>query len=213
MSSLQELQANVWRYLGTTSSDPAFPASGVTSALNNALHSLYADALQEQPDSFAKIATLSAADSTSRQYQLAGQTQPITDFAGVLEVRHTNEDGLELRDVPYSDRLKVSFQGYSVIGADQAASLVTTPATAPGIPLYLTYRYWPTMLSAPADEPQWLPPQFHDIPALMAAEEAYAQGGEQAFPVTYAARLNDRMAQLRLHWSRRSRGPKIRRDA
>lgn len=206
------MRTAVWDALGSKSTDPAYPALKVTRYLNDALNACYADILQANPDSFSNTATLAATSATSNQYALSSQSVPITDFAGVLEVRLTDVDGVELREVPFSDRNKVQGNAYSITGTDASPTLWTNASVSPGTPLFFCYRVWPAQLSDDSDTPAWIPPAFHDVPQMMAAKTAFSQGAESRFPPDLDEMLTNRYAQFLFHLGRRSRAPKKRRD-
>lgn len=212
MSSLLQLRAKVWDYLGTKSTDPAYLPATLTSYLNDALNGIYADVLQLNPDSFSTTTTLTAVSASSHEYVFSAQATAITTFAGVLECRVTDVDGVELREAPFSDRNKVSGNFYSITGPDASPTLWTNAGVAAGTALFLNYRVWPGALALDSESPSWIPAAFHDVPALRAAKMAFAQGGESRFPTDLRELLEDREAQFTFHIGRRSRSPKLRRD-
>lgn len=197
MASLATLRANTIIYLGTSSADKAYPSTTLNFLLNNAVNRILEDIQETNPGWLRTTTTLT---SSTHSYTLPA------DFRKALEVRITDKDGVELEEVRDDDINAVSGYAYAISGADHAATLTTGSTVEEGVDLYLRYGYWPSDLSADADQPDSIPRKFHDIIALEAAKEGFGLGGEQEFPATLQDQLYDRTAQLHNHVSRRSKG-------
>jgi hypothetical protein len=162
--------------------------------LNNAVNALLADIDETNPAWLELVATLT---STTSDYTLPA------DFSKWQEVRLDDADGISLTEVR-SDELNATVgYAFSLVGPDHAATLTTGGTIDAAHPLYLKYRAWPADLSADTDQPDSIPRKFHDVIALMAAEEAMGLGGENALPGTLIGRKLDRHAQLMMHVARR----------
>lgn len=199
--TLAELRAAVLSYLGTTSTDKAYPAATLTRWLNDALSELRAD----MPKGYLQVrGTWDADGGSGRVYTLASQAVPVAALASIVEARVDSTTGSKLRELPYEQLNEWTGYAYAITGADEAAVLTTSNDVADGATLYVVYEAWPTALSGDADTPSWLPAQFHDVPALMATEMAFASGDEGRMPQAYVTKLMDRRSQLISHTRRRS---------
>lgn len=190
-------------YLGTAEDDPQFTDGILTPIANEAYQSLIRD-LQEVNSSYlATFVTLSPVSATSRTYLFASQSPAITDFAGWLDVRHTDADGARFREVPY-DQLNYGgeFQ-FAITGTDDAPTFLTSPDCEAGLSLYLLYIQQPTELTTTTQTPSKIATRFHDVIALEMASIAYGLGGEQSMPAELYARWQDRRGQLLQSVSRR----------
>lgn len=196
-----QLRAAIYAYLGTTSSDRAYPAANVTRWLNDALNQLRADL----PIGYVQTRGTWAADGgAGRVYTLSTQDVPVTALQSIVDVRVTSTTGAKLREIPYEQLGQWGGLAYALSGADESAVLTTSEGVADGATLYVVYETWPAELSADGDTPSWLPARFHDVPALMATATAFASGDEGTFPPHLASLLFDRQAQLISHTRRRS---------
>jgi hypothetical protein len=206
---LSQIRTAAYDFLGTTSTDPAFPAARITRFINVWLNGLYADV---NPDALVLDATLTVDAGQERRYTLGTQTPAITNFRTALEVRLQNDSGLRLTERPISQLMALGGPFYAITGADQSAVLVTATAALPRVPVFLRYAYWPAELVGDADTPGALPDRFHHLAALGAAQLAFPAGDEGAFPAEYQALLFDGRAQLLAHLGRRSRDAAVRRE-
>jgi hypothetical protein len=199
--NLSQLQESVYAHLGTTSSDRAFPSAKVTRYLNDARNELVA----ELPGGYRQTSATWAADSaTARTYTLTSQTPAVTGLVRVLQLRLRDSEGSRLREVRFDQRNEWSGYAFAVTGADETAVVTTNQDVEAGIALYAEYETWPAELATSTDTPSEIPARFHDVLALMAAELAYASGGEGRFPGELREKLHDRRAQLWAHAGRRS---------
>jgi len=199
--TLSEMREAVWAYLGTTSTDRAYPAARVTRWLNDALNQIRADT----PNSyFQQRATWAADSSTGRVYTLTSQSPSVTTLQRMVEVRLTSTTGPKLRELTYEQLPAWAGEAYAITGADESAVLTTSEGVPVGVALYVAYEAWPTELSAGSDTPSWLPSRFHDVPTLMATDVAFSVGDEGQMPGTLSAKMLDRQAQLLTHMRRRS---------
>lgn len=199
--TLAQLRAAVLSYLGTSSTDKAYPAATLTRWLNDALSELRA----EMPAGYLQVrGTWDADGGSGRVYTLASQSVPVIALKTIVEARVNSTTGSRLREVPYEQLNEWTGYAYAITGADEVAVLTTCDDVADGATLYVVYEEWPTELSGDADSPTWLPAKFHDVPALMATEIAFASGDEGRMPAAYANKLLDRRSQLISHTRRRS---------
>jgi len=194
VASLATLRTNTLIYLGTTSTDKAYPAATLNFCLNNAVNALLGDIDETNPAWLQLVATLT---STTSDYTLP------SDFSKWQEVRLDDKDGVSLTEVRSDELNATSGYCFSLVGPDHAATLTTGGTVDAAHPLYLKYRAWPADLSADADQPDSIPRKYHDVIALMAAEEAMGLGGENALPTVLVNRKVDRHAQLMAHVARR----------
>lgn len=201
MATLSKIRAKVYGYLGTTSTDRAYPAAAVNGYVNDALNELKADA---PSGLWYQRATWTADSATGRTYSLATQSPAVTSLHRIVEIRTQSTTGPKLRELTFEQLPAWDGLTFAVTGADEAATVTTGDAVAAGATLYVVFEAWPAELSADSDTPSWLAGRFHDVPALMAAEIAFALGGESRMPPTLATKLLDRRAQLQSHWKRRS---------
>lgn len=208
MASLSGLRTLVYAYLGTTSSDPAYPASTVNALINAAGNALIADIHQQKPDYLVSWeGALAAQNPTSRNYTL-----PST-FAGWVEVRLGSATGTQLTEVRREElELYTSAAAFSVTGTDGANAILTTSAgVESGVALWMFYRYQPSELVADADVPTWLPTAYHDLLARKAAIDAFGLGNESAPSPLFVATTADRETQFWVSIGRRGVGPTIQR--
>lgn len=197
MASLATLRTNTLIYLGTTSGDRAFPAATLNFLIQNAVNALIDDIEEANPSWMAVTSTLSATSSTSHDYTLPA------DFSGWLEVRLDDKDGAPLTEVRADELGATGGYVFSISGPDHAATLTTGDTISEGQTLYLKYRKWPDDLSADSDQPDDIPRKYHDLIALVAADEGMGLGGEGMLPAALLERKADRHAQLMTHVSRR----------
>lgn len=199
--TLADLRTAVRAYLGVSDTDKAFTNTRLTRWLNDALNELRIDAPKSY---FQQRATWAADASTSRVYTLASQSPAVTALQSIIELRLDSVSGSKLREVSFEQLPAWAGLAYAVTGADEAATITTNDGTPAGATLYVVYEAWPAELSGDSDTPSWLPSRFHDVPALMAAEVAFASGDEGQMPGTLARKLQDRRAELLSHMRRRS---------
>ena len=194
MASLAVLRANTLIYLGTTAADKAFPAATLNMCLNNAVNAILADIDETAPSWLELTITLT---STTQAYTLPA------DFSKWQEVRLDDANGSSLTEVRSDELNATGGYAFALTGPDHAAILTTGSTISAGNPLYLKYRAWPADLAADADQPDMIPRKFHDVIALVAAEEATALGGEGVLSPSLIRRQVDRHAQLMMHVARR----------
>jgi hypothetical protein len=196
-----QIADGTYAYLGTSSSDKAFPRTRVNRWINDALNALYADL----PAGYLQVSATWAADaSTLRRYTLASQSPAVTALRKIVTLRLNDADGAALREAPFDQLDFRAGNLYAVTGADEAAVLHVSLDVEPGTPLYAVYEAWPSELTDDGHSPTALPSRFHDIPALMAAKAGFASGDESRWPDTYETLLSDRTAQFYAHVGRRS---------
>lgn len=184
-------------YLGTTSTDKAFPAPTLNFLVNNAVNALLADIDEANPSWLRTIVTLAAQSSTSHLYTLPA------DFSKWSEVKLDDANGAPLTEVREDELDATGGYVFSLVGPDHAATLTTGDTIATGNPLYLKYRAWPVDLSGDSDQPDMIPRKYHDIVAMKAASEGFGLGAESSPTPDFMRRLEDRHAQLMMHVSRR----------
>jgi hypothetical protein len=165
--------------------------------LNNAANALYSDIDESNPSWFETVATLTSLSVTQHDYNLP------SDFSKWKEVRLDDKNGSQLTEVRSDELNATGGYAFAITGSDAAAVLTTGDTISAGNPLYLKYRQWPHVLASVSDTPDMIPSQYHDVIALMAAEEAMGLGGEGALPGTLVSRRIDRHAQLVMHVARR----------
>ena len=192
--------------LGTADDDPQFSDAILLPFTLQAYDSLLRDIQELNPGWMATSVTLTAVSSTSRTYTFASQSPAITDFNGWLAVRHTDADGILFREVPYADLSNGGAFNFALTGTDDTPTLLTSPDSDAGIPLYLLYVQWPTALTSTSSTPTKISTRFHDVVALELASIAFGLGGEQRMPPELMARWQDRRGQLMQSVSRRGQG-------
>lgn len=197
MASLTTLQNWTLVYLGTTSTDKAYPAATLNLVINNAVNALLDDINEQNPGWLEAIDTLSPTLFDGHGYRLP------TNFSKWSEVRLDDKDGAPLTEVRSDELNSTGGYVFCLTGPDGNAVLMTGSTVAAQNPLYVKYRAWPSVLASASDQPDMIPSQYHDVIALYAAEEAMGLGGEGALPITLIKRKEDRHAQLMMHVSRR----------
>jgi hypothetical protein len=202
------IRARIRVLLGSAEDDPAFPDDVLNPIIQEAVDGLVADILLQNPNYLLRPAvTLAAASATSHSYVFATQAVPITDFGGVVELRHTDQDGFELREARFEELRDAGGDFYAITGPDETPELVTAAAVDAGVPLFLRYRFWPADIAADTDAPEGIPLKFHDVVALEALF-AFGLGGEQRRPPELSQRWQVRRDQLIQHVGRRSTMPR-----
>lgn len=206
MATRAQLRGRVRVFLGTSDDDPEYDDDTLNDLLQDAYWSLLEDLRQLNPNYLATGVTLAAQSSTSRVYSLAAQSTAITDFAGWLDVRWTDENGLRLAEVRYDELSWADGNSFALTGQDEALVLTTSSLADAGTALWFRYSQWPAAWSADADTPTKIPTRFHDVVALEALF-AFGLGGEQRIPPELNARWMDRRGQLLASVSRRGVQP------
>lgn len=199
MADLTTLRALFYVYLGTVSTDPAYPQTTADVLLNAAARELAADMQQMAPDMLQKVVTLNPDVAGGSTYTLP------SDFYEALEVRLGTNLGTPLEEVR-SEELDLGWDGpvFAIYGPDATATLEVSDLAEPGSPLYFRYGYQPVDLAAPSDIPSWMPTQFHDLIARAAAIDAYGLGAEAAPAPEFLEKTEDRKGQYWFHLSRRT---------
>lgn len=196
--------------MGVDADDPAYPTDMLDQFVLDAVNEMDADM---PPDYTVLTATLAAdTPTTGRVYSLASQTTPITNLKQIREMRLTDADGIELREVRYSERNMLGSPAYSITGPGGAPVITTTPATAAANALFMVYTPWVGTVSEAA-QLTVIPDQFHDVVALKAAMMGFAAGGEADPPGWLVRRLQDREQQWLLHVSMRTPNTALRRQS
>ena len=206
MATRAQLLARVQVFLGTDTDDPQFDATVLNDILQDAYWSLLEDIRLTDPNYLATTVTLSPASSSSRVYTFAAQTSPITDFAGWLDVRWSDETGIRLNEVRYDELSGKQGDTFALTGQDEALVLTVSPNADPGQSIWLRYAQWPAAWTADTDTPSQIPVRFHDVVALEALF-AFGLGGEQRLPPELQNRWMDRRSQLLASVSRRGVQP------
>lgn len=203
------LRQFLWDLLGTKPTDPFYPTLRIDTMLNTAEGRLAEEARKQAPDMFRVTKTLAADGGAGNVYTLATQTPGIVDFHEVLSLRLANANGLRLRQVPDGEIEMFSGGFYSLTGNDANTVITTDAGIASATPLYFKYSRklaaWPN----PADSPESIPADFHDVIALNAAEMLFALGGESGVPDEIARWALDRRGAFWNHIGRRSGDPQI----
>lgn len=205
MASLVGLRSLVYTYLGTTSSDPAYPAASVNALINASGNALIADIHQARPDYFLESVILTPSLPAARQYT------PPAGYAGWLDVRLSDKDGTPLSEVRYEELARSSAPVFAVTGPDSAPTLTASDAVELNAAIYLLYRTQPAELVVDADVPTWLPAHYHDLLARKAAIDAFGLGNESTPSPLFVASTEDREAQLWVSIGRRGVAPTIQR--
>lgn len=199
--TLAEIRTAVRAYLGVQDTDKAFTNARLTRWINDALNELR---LETPKSYFQQRATWVPDSSTSRTYTMTTQTPAVTALQSIVELRLDSTTGAKLRELSFEQLGAWAGLTFAITGADEAATITTGDDVPAGATLYAVFEAWHTELSADADTPTWLPARFHDVPALMATEVAFASGAEGRMPDTLARKLIDRRAELLTHQRRRS---------
>lgn len=208
MASRATIKGWIRNLLGTTADDPFFADETLDPIVQQAADAIVGAILEHNPDFLAKTpVTLAALAATSNIYDLQTQAVPVTDFAGVLELRLTDDSGAAFIEARLAELHESGSQYYAITGVDESAQIVTSKDTAAGTPLWLRYRYWPADMVEDTDAPGGIPVKFHDVVALESLF-AYGLGGEQRLPAELFQRWQDRRVQLLLHVGRRSTRPR-----
>lgn len=202
MASRSVLKDLIRTLLGSTHDDPAFPDSTLDPIVQQAADALVHDILIANPDYLVRPAIVLAATSpASRTYSLP------TDFARVIELRYTDEDGAELREARLEELRDAGADYYAITGVDELAELVVSKGTQAGVALWLRREFWPADMAEDASVPEGIPVKFHDVVALEALF-AFGLGGEQRRPPELSQRWLDRRGQLIAWVSHRSTRPR-----
>jgi hypothetical protein len=206
MASRSTIRASLRRLLGADSDDPAYSDTILNAVIQEAVDSLRSDINLANPGYNSTTVTLTADSATSRAYTFATQSSPLTDFAGWLEVRWTNDDGLELHEVRVDELREAGSDHFAVTGIDSAAVLTTSKDSTAGMGVWMRYTLWEADLSADGDVPGGIPLKYHDVIALEALF-AFALGGEDSTPPDLYARWVDRRGSLMHHVGKRGVQP------
>lgn len=208
MATRGEVKTWIRTLLGTGEDDPVYgnQAPGVSAVLDPAVQHVVDQLISEMhvanPGYLSTFASLTPAAAGSNLYDLAAQADPITDFAGWLELRFNDENG-SLFEEARLEELKSSGSGYfCVTGTDDAPIIQTSSDTQGGIPLWLRYRIWPDNLVDDNTPIPGIPRRFHDVVALEALF-VFAVGGESRWPEEMRERRRDRHAAMIAHVTRR----------
>lgn len=185
--------------LAIDADDPAFDDAVLNPLVQEAVDSIVTDINIQNPGYHSATVTLTGA---AHSYVFATQSSPLTNFARWLEVRWTDEDGLELHETRLEELRDAGADHFAVTGIDAAATLVTSKDSAAGKNVWMRYTAWPAELSSDSDVPAGIPARFHDVIALEAAY-AFSFGGEQRTPAELRARWMDRRGQLMHHVGKR----------
>lgn len=203
MAALSTLEEWLLIYLGTTSTDPAYPQTARRMLINRAYLEIVGDIHDANPNYFVSTTTLSPAVAGTRSYNLPA------DFAKAIEVRIDTSEGTALTEVRQEELFAAGdfMLAYSITGPDQAAVLEVSTGVELDSDIYVRYAYWPAELATDGATPI-LPTAFHDVISLKAAEVAYQLGGEQDFPQRLKVQLDDRLGQLWYKVGQRSTDPR-----
>lgn len=201
--SLGTLKTIIRDLLGTSSDDPAYSSTILDPQVQDAYDSLLSQILRANPDYLTKTVTLEADSATSHNYTFSAQDTPVTDFAGWLEVRWTDEDGALLRECRYDELRNAGTDYFTITGPDDTPVLRTSKDSEAGTDLYFKYRYWPAEFEDDNSVPSAIPARFHMVVALECLFTAYGAGGEQRLPRELYQRWQDRRGDLLAHVGRR----------
>lgn len=206
MASLSGLRSLVYVYLGTTSTDPAYPAATVNALVNAAGNALIADIHQARPDYFQTSATLAPTSPTARTYTLPA------DYAGWLEVRIGTSSGVRLSEARREELgALTAVPSFAVTGPDGAATLTVSEGVELNASLFFLYRTQPAELAGDGESPTWLPTAYHDLLARKAAIDAFGLGNESAPSPLFVDSTDDRLSQFWVSIGRRGVDPTIQR--
>ena len=209
MASFRELQDDVYFWLGTSDRNAAFPRAQVKRLANMAKDAVYHDCLRTNPDVLTRTATLSADGDDATKYVFSAQSPAVTNAGFLVEVRTTDARGDTLDEVPFGERYRRSGRTYSLIGHGAALVLYTGPNVTSGVALYCAYAPQATDLATDESTPAWLPAEFHDVLSLRAAKLAAGSGNEQTLSPLLLETSEDREAQMRQAFGRRSLSPTL----
>ena len=190
-----ELATRVRQFLGTAEDDPQFSSTVLNPILQDAYWAILEDIKKLNPGYLQATVTLVPDSTTSRTYTFATQSVPLTDFAGWLDVRWTDENGWPLREVRYDELLTVDSEAFALSGQDETAVVTIPPTATPGTNLRMVYAAWPAAWTSDTDSPSMIPVRYHDVVALEALY-AFGLGGEQRIPAELFTRWQDRRSQL-----------------
>jgi hypothetical protein len=203
MATLAGLRTLVYAYLGTTSTDPAYPPATVNALLNAAGNKIVADIHQANPDYLAGATTL--LPGPYPDYDLP------PEFAGWTDVRIGSPTGTKLTECRSEELATACVPSFAIGFPDgQAFLTVSTHVPADSL-LSLLYRFQPVELAEDTDVPVWLPTPFHDLLARKAAIDAFGLGNESAPSPLFVESTVDREAQLWVAVGRRGVAPTIQR--
>lgn len=190
-----ELATRVRQLLGTAEDDPQFSATVLNPILQDAYWSLLEDIKKLNPGYLQAFVTLVPDSASSRTYTFSMQVPPLTDFAGWLDLRWTDENGWPLREVRYDELGGMDAGAFALSGQDETAVVSIPPAATPGTNIRMVYAAWPALWTADTDSPDKIPVRYHDVVALEALY-AFGLGGEQRIPAELFTRWQDRRSQL-----------------
>lgn len=190
-----ELATRVRQFLGTAEDDPQFSDTILNPNLQDAYSGLLEDIKQLNPGYLQTSVTLAADSATSRIYTWATQTPTITDFAGWLDIRWTDENGVPLTEVRYDELRNANANAFALSGQDEALVLTVASLADAGQPLWVVYNAWPAAWTSDTDSPTKIPVRYHDVVALEALF-VFGLGGEQRIPGELYTRWETRRAQL-----------------
>jgi hypothetical protein len=186
-------------WLGTSADDPAYADSVLDPSIQQAYDGLVGEMFAQKPDFLqAAVVTLATDASDGLVYTFTTQSTPLTDFAGYLEVRYNDKDGVQLTEARSEELNKCGTDYFAITGPDESAVLTLSDGSPTGTPLYFRYRAWPAELASDTDAPTAIPSRFQDVVALETLF-AYGFGGEQRLPPELFARWTTRRAQLFAH--------------
>ncbi len=202
MAARSTIVTGIRTLLAAESDDPAYSDTILNPIVQKCVDSLELDINIQNPFYNSTTVTLAADSSSSRLYTFATQSTAITDFSRWLEVRWTDEDGLELHEVK-GDELRDSGQDhFAISGIDSAPTLQTSKDSEAGKDIFFRYTVWRDDLSSDGSVPGAIPLKFHDVIELEALF-AFALGGEQRRPPELYTRWQDRRSQLIHHVGQR----------
>lgn len=199
-------------YLGTGADDPVYGDTqpGVAPLLDPIVQAVVDDLVDQihvtNPGYLSASQALAPDTPGGNLYTLSTQAPPITDFAGWLELRNTDENGSEFEEAKI-DELEAAGSGFfCVTGPDEDAVIQTSPDTEGGTALWLRYMIWPDPLVDDTTVIPGIPARFHEVVALEALF-AFAIGGESRWPEELRSRARDRHAALIAHVGKRGIQP------
>jgi hypothetical protein len=195
LASRSTIKSWIRTLLAASADDPAWSDAVLDPIVQQAADSLVADIHRANPAVLYREATLAPNSSTSHSYTFATQPTPITDFAGWIEVRWTDSEGLPLDECRLDELRAAGGDYFTLTGLDEATVLVTSPDSSAGKPIWLRYRYWPARLVDDNSVPGGISAYYHDVIALEALF-AFGLGGEQQRPPELQQRWFDRRGQL-----------------
>lgn len=206
MAARSTILTRVRTYLGTSSDDPAYTDLILNPIAQEAVDSIVEDINLQNRGMNSATVTLVADTAAGHIYTFSSQSSPITDFSTWIEMRWTDENGLELTEVRYDELRAAGQDSFYIRGIDSVPILTTSTDSSAGVAIWMRYTKNFADMANDNDVPAGIPLKFHDVIALEMLF-AFALGGEQTLPADLYRRWERRRGQLIHHVGQRGVQP------